>query len=557
MMLGLGTGKGLDVKGKSAKCGALEGYIPYVQIHNNNEHKEKVGSCPCDARVSIFFKTKILRDLAATKLDNVLKVMVVEVAQAETAISKGEDYTEEEYEEALKRMLWKMDAPEIKKIDQYDPNCFGIDIPERLFWEAYIMQGKCIRKNGSDMETGRDSIPEFFYLNMKCTRNKNKEPKAVVWQWRDTPDSDPLDPMTLLVAYEENNSVIPVVSDFDPFLIGTRGVEFNEQLDPGQVEIMKWSVNEIQNILEQKGNGISWTENWLNVLENSSDKGQLPSMPQYGYGDPVSISMIESTVKFLKKSGAVRHGAECFNYYFPQEVDDEFLVIYHEHFDDPYKVMKQEELKKFLIDQVKKGFTFPLNPKWILCDTGWLDIWHALRSSKHDHVRDSLNVWFPPESGIVEQMDKITRAHPDGLARCADCQYSTRNDASLALLELERHITLRRAKLKLRAAVLWLRLLQTQNNKDAGWAYAPPAIVRQNAQRYYYPTVSTLTTIRKTQSVLRRNVQRHPNFSSLARSGTTQSVKKNMDSDTKDRSEQKKRVPPKHSFKVFTPIVRN
>ena len=26
--------------------------------------------------------------------------------------------------------------------------------------------------------------------------------------------------------------------------------------------------------------------------------------------------------------GAVRHGAECFNYYFPQEMDDEFLVIW-------------------------------------------------------------------------------------------------------------------------------------------------------------------------------------------------------------------------------------
>ena len=28
------------------------------------------------------------------------------------------------------------------------------------------------------------------------------------------------------------------------------------------------------------------------------------------------------------EAGAVRHGAECFNFYFPQELDREYLVIY-------------------------------------------------------------------------------------------------------------------------------------------------------------------------------------------------------------------------------------
>ena len=30
----------------------------------------------------------------------------------------------------------------------------------------------------------------------------------------------------------------------------------------------------------------------------------------------------------LAECGAVRHGAECFNYLFPQELDPEFLVIW-------------------------------------------------------------------------------------------------------------------------------------------------------------------------------------------------------------------------------------
>ena len=28
------------------------------------------------------------------------------------------------------------------------------------------------------------------------------------------------------------------------------------------------------------------------------------------------------------RRGAVRHGAECFNFYFPQELDPEFLVVW-------------------------------------------------------------------------------------------------------------------------------------------------------------------------------------------------------------------------------------
>lgn len=44
-------------------------------------------------------------------------------------------------------------------------------------------------------------------------------------------------------------------------------------------------------------------------------------------GDPVSYSMIEAVVTRLASTGAVRHAPECFNYTFPQEIDDHFLVI--------------------------------------------------------------------------------------------------------------------------------------------------------------------------------------------------------------------------------------
>jgi hypothetical protein len=64
------------------------------------------------------------------------------------------------------------------------------------------------------------------------------------------------------------------------------------------------------------------------------------------------------------QNGAVRHGAECFNYYFPQELDDEFLVI-SDHIEEgkAWKYMNANEVQDFLIARIKDGYTFPLNPK--------------------------------------------------------------------------------------------------------------------------------------------------------------------------------------------------
>ena len=38
--------------------------------------------------------------------------------------------------------------------------------------------------------------------------------------------------------------------------------------------------------------------------------------------------MVAKVVDATISCGAVRHGAECFNFYFPQDLDDEFLVVW-------------------------------------------------------------------------------------------------------------------------------------------------------------------------------------------------------------------------------------
>ena len=59
--------------------------------------------------------------------------------------------------------------------------------------------------------------------------------------------------------------------------------------------------------------GLTWQ-----VLKREGEKGFHPELPPFGFGDPLSYRCIERAVKHVSHTGAVRHGAECFNYYFPQ-----------------------------------------------------------------------------------------------------------------------------------------------------------------------------------------------------------------------------------------------
>ena len=78
-------GKGLDIKGKSALKGKYSGFVPFMQIHNN-EHKAKVCSMTSDSRVRIFYPNqrsrdralallKPLRDMMMTKTNDSLRVI--------------------------------------------------------------------------------------------------------------------------------------------------------------------------------------------------------------------------------------------------------------------------------------------------------------------------------------------------------------------------------------------------------------------------------------------------------------------------------------------------
>ena len=56
----------------------------------------------------------------------------------------------------------------------------------------------------------------------------------------------------LLVAYEEGGSVLPVVSDFDAFLVGSKGVEY-PSVPPEQVQFLHSLTGHVEGILKQPG----------------------------------------------------------------------------------------------------------------------------------------------------------------------------------------------------------------------------------------------------------------------------------------------------------------
>ena len=110
-------------------------------------------------------------------------------------------------------------------------------------------------------------------------------------------------------------------------------------------------IGHLEQVLANRDLPGGWMHRWLEAKKNehsehttsqthaSSSFGAMSSFgatapaqkietPRYGFGDPTTNDIFEAAVKALFSTGAVRHGAECFNFHFPQELDTEFLVCW-------------------------------------------------------------------------------------------------------------------------------------------------------------------------------------------------------------------------------------
>lgn len=382
MLSGTAVGKGLNVKGKSAKKGVLSGFVPFLQI-SLNEDKVKVEASPPGSRIHLYYRSERGREQALTELQKIL-------------------------DDAAGQKL-QIDDRKIKLLDSYKPDVFGLELPEPLLKEAYIMQPDIVPHVG--WESGRASEPAFMDMNLHAVRDVS-EPKVVLYQFD---EAEPMNPRGLLIAYAEQY-VKPVVSDFDTFTVGSTGVKY-EPLPTNQAGLQKWSLDHARVVISQEQDR-PWTSCWLDILKVEAEKGFHPVFPKYGYGDPTSYRLIGDVVKGTVSCGAVRHGAECFNFYFPQELDPEYLVVWDGFPDKPWDYVDERALRRFLTDRAEDGFLFPLNPVWPVRDQGWYEVLQTMR--KNPEAADAMKAWYPefggPDAGktILSMIDEIRNESPEG-----------------------------------------------------------------------------------------------------------------------------------------------
>jgi hypothetical protein len=390
MMEGTGVGKGLDIKGKSAQKGKLSAFVPFMQIHENKDTRY-VQKIPLKANLRVYYSSAEAREEVITALNPL--------------VDEANDIED------------KQIPGKIVMLDKYNANgWYGMELSQRLFWLGYVVNQDISR--GPDTQTGRPSTPGFQDANLKtlkvaCGSVHPPSPMPVLIQYN--PDLA-MSPQYLVMGYEENGTVTPVVSDFDGFLLGWRreALWFGCNLPREQEDLMMWCINHIEDILDARPSCDTWTVRWLEILKKEASNGFIPQIPEYGFGDPKSYSIMEQAALRLIDTGAVRHGSECFNYYFPQEIDDVFLLISDTIKPVPWKYVSVTELQEILSEKIAEGFVFPLNPKWILCDPGWKKVYDELLASDALYADLSKDVWYPPWSGMREKIEAIYKKHPQG-----------------------------------------------------------------------------------------------------------------------------------------------
>ena len=90
-----------------------------------------------------------------------------------------------------------MQSEAIRSLDEYLPAVYGLEVPEALLREVYIMKPDLSPMIG--WENGLESIPELMNLNLQALREA-KAPSPCLYQWDET---HPMNPLGLLMAYAE------------------------------------------------------------------------------------------------------------------------------------------------------------------------------------------------------------------------------------------------------------------------------------------------------------------------------------------------------------------
>ena len=136
-----------------------------------------------------------------------------------------------------------------------------------------------------------------------------------------------------------------------------------------QQQIIQWELDQTEHIVkEAPAESLGWTGHWLRVIKAAEDSGFHPSYPsKFGFGEVTSTRLISDVVDATASCGAVRHGAECFNFWFPQELDKDYLIVWDGFAEAgwtpmtgqpgkvPWQAAKEPELRQFLLERAREG----------------------------------------------------------------------------------------------------------------------------------------------------------------------------------------------------------
>lgn len=121
--------------------------------------------------------------------------------------------------------------------------------------------------------------------------------------------------------------------------------------------------------------------------------------------------------------------------------------------------VNEKELRDLLSKKIDEGFTFPMNPKWVLCDDGWKELYDKLMASDKPHVSQSMGIWYPDE--VRKKIDEISTKFPNGFVYNPGLSSSVflppgTTGVDLAELELKRYETTVKVQKKVRSSLVTL-----------------------------------------------------------------------------------------------------
>lgn len=111
-----------------------------------------------------------------------------------------------------------------------------------------------------------------------------------------------------------------------------------------------------------------------------------------------------------------------------------------------WKYVDEAELRDILEQRIDEGFTFPMNPAWILCNPKWKRLYDKLLASDKPNVQESIAIWYPED--VQRRIHEITTKYPTGFM-----QERRGSGVDLAEMELQRYDVGRKGRNKLKRAL--------------------------------------------------------------------------------------------------------